>query len=148
MSKELVLSTIKELGFLVNANRYGYDFEYEKLCVLYLPDDDENFLRFSLPNIYGITEENKPFVFEVINETNIDLKSSKTCAYDDCVWVNYEHRLFGDEHMEDVIKHILLVLQATALLFQRKIDGDDTFPGADDCDEDNANNKEIKEEEL
>ena len=148
MSKELVLSTIEELGFSVKCDDFGYVFEYEKVFVLYLPDeDDENFLRFALPNIYDITEENKPFVLEVVNETNIALKYSKTCAYDDCVCVYYEHRLFGGEHMEDVIRHILLVLQATAFLFLRKIEGDDTLPGADDFDENNTNNNETKEEE-
>lgn len=144
MSKELVLAKLEELGFsLEEAGDFGYIFKYEELTILYMPDDDENFLRFAVPNIYDVTEENKPFVLEVVNETNMAIKYSKTCVYGEDVWVFYEYRLFGDGELEEIIEHSMLLLQATYFLFHRKIEGDDSLPGENDESE-----EETKEDEV
>lgn len=142
MSKELILAKIEELGFSIEeAGDFGYVFKFEELTILYMPDDDENFLRFAVPNIYDVTDENKRFVLEVVNDTNMSIKYSKTCVYGDSVWVFYEYRLFGDDNLEDIIEHSMLLLQASYFLFHRKLEGDDTLPGEDD------NNNETKEDE-
>lgn len=146
MSKELILAKIEELGFSIEeAGDFGYVFKYEELTILYMPDDDENFLRFAVPNIYDVTDENKPFVLEVVNDTNMSIKYSKTCVYGDSVWVFYEYRLFGEDNLEDIIEHSMLLLQASYFLFHRKLEGDDTLPGEDEDDDDN--NNETKEDE-
>lgn len=146
MSKELILAKIEELGFSIEeAGDFGYVFKFEELTILYMPDDDENFLRFAVPNIYDVTDENKRFVLEVVNDTNMSIKYSKTCVYGDSVWVFYEYRLFGDDNLEDIIEHSMLLLQASYFLFHRKLEGDDTLPGEDEEDDDN--NNETKEDE-
>lgn len=147
MNKEFVLSKLKELGFTVEeVGEYGYVFKYEGLAILYMPDDDENFLRFAVPNIFDVTDENKQMVLEVVNATNLAIKFSKTCVYGDDVWIFYEYRTFEDEHLEDILEHTMLLLQATYNLFYRKIEGDDTLPGEDD-DETEINEDENKEGE-
>ena len=144
MSKELILAKIEELGFSIEeAGDFGYVFKYEELTILYMPDDDENFLRFAVPNIYDVTDENKRFVLEVVNDTNMSIKYSKTCVYGDSVWVFYEYRLLGEDNLEDIIEHSMLLLQASYFLFHRKLEGDDTLPGEDEDD----NNNETKEDE-
>ena len=146
MSKELILAKIEELGFSIQeAGDFGYVFNFEELTILYMPDDDENFLRFAVPNIYDVTDENKWLVLEVVNDTNMSIKYSKTCVYSDSVWVFYEYRLFGEDNLEDIIEHSLLLLQASYFLFHRKLEGDDTLPGEDEDDKDN--NNETKEDE-
>ena len=146
MSKELILAKIEELGFSIEeAGDFGYVFKFEELTILYMPDDDENFLRFAVPNIYDVTDENKRFVLEVVNDTNMSIKYSKTCVYGDSVWVFYEYRLFGDDNLEDIIEHSMLLLQASYFLFHRKLEGDDTLPGEDEDDDDK--NNETKEDE-
>lgn len=146
MSKELILAKIEELGFSIEeAGDFGYVFKFEELTILYMPDDDENFLRFAVPNIYDVTEENKRFVMEVVNDTNLSIKYSKTCVYGNRVWVFYEYRLFGEDNLEDIIEHSLLLLQASYFLFHRKLEGDDTLPGENEEDDDNDN--ETKEDE-
>lgn len=146
MSKELILAKIEELGFSIEeAGDFGYVFKFEELTILYMPDDDVNFLRFAVPNIYDVTDENKRFVLEVVNDTNMSIKYSKTCVYGDSVWVFYEYRLFGDDNLEDIIEHSMLLLQASYFLFHRKLEGDDTLPGEDEDDDDN--NNETKEDE-
>ena len=143
MSKELVLEKLESLGFsVVDAHEFGYVFKYEELTLLYMPDDDENFLRFALPNIFDVTAENRPFVLEVVNDTNMTIKYSKTCVFGESVWVFYEYRLFGDDNIEVIIEHGLLLLQATVGLFHRKIEGDDELPQAgDDCENENKEGK-------
>jgi hypothetical protein len=143
MSKELVLEKLESLGFsVVDAHEFGYVFKYEELTLLYMPDDDENFLRFALPNIFDVTAENRPFVLEVVNDTNMTIKYSKTCVFGESVWVFYEYRLFGDDNIEVIIEHGLLLLQATVGLFHRKIEGDDEFPQTEDnCENENKEGK-------
>ena len=139
MSKELVLEKLESLGFsVVDAHEFGYIFKFEELTLLYMPDDDEFFLRFALPNIFDVTAENRPFVLEVANDTNMTVKYSKTCVFGESVWVFYEYRLFGDDNIEAIIEHGLLLLQATVELFHRKIEGDDGYLQAEN-DSENEN---------
>lgn len=145
MVKELVLSKLENLGFVTEEiPDLGYVFKYEEMAILYMPDDDdENFLRFAVPNIYDVTEENKPFVLEVVNDTNMAIKYSKTCVYSEDVWVFYEYRLFEENDLEDIIEHCILLLQATYFLFHRKIEGEDSISQGD-----TENNDETKEDEV
>ena len=129
MNKELVLSKLGELGFeLKEIEDYGYLFRYEDLSMLYIPDeDDDNFLRFALPNVFDVTDENRPFVLEVVNDTNMTIKYTKTCVYDDDVWAFYEYRTFNDDNLEDIIEHGLVLLQSTCYVFRSKVEGDDSY---------------------
>lgn len=147
MNKELVLSKLEELGFMLEeAGEFGHIFKYEELTILYMPDDDDNFLRFAVPGIFDVTDENKDFVLEVVNATNMAIKYSKTCVYGDDVWVFYEYRLFDNAHLDDILEHAMLLLQATYYLFNRKIEGDESLPGEDNNETEN-NENENKEDE-
>ena len=133
------------------AKQYGFIFKYEGLAILYMPDDDEHFLRFAAPKIYDVTEENKYFVMEVINDTNMSIKYSKTGVLDDEVWSFSEYRLFGEERIEDIVEYNLRLLRVTVGHFFRKIDGDDELleEGDDDDNEllEDDGNDERKEDE-
>lgn len=138
MNKQMVLSTLEELGFMTEeVGTSGYYFKFEDLGILYMPDDDDDFLRFAVPNIFEVTEENNPFVLDVINAVNLAIKYSKTCVNDDEVWIYYEYRVFGEEHLEEIVEHCMLLLQVTYALFYRKVEGDDTLPYADEENDDN-----------
>lgn len=124
MEKEEVLEKLSVLGFdIEEVPNLGYIFKYEGLTLLYMPDDDEDFLRFAAPNVFEVTEENRPFVMEMINETNKTVKYSKVCAYVEHVWVFYEYHLFDGTDLEDVIEHILLLIKATVAFFHRLVEG-------------------------
>ncbi len=143
MSNELVLSKFEELGLtLEDAGEFGYFFKFEDLNFLYLPDeDDKNYLRLAVPNIFDVTADNRSLVMEVVNETNMSVKYSKTCVSNDSVWSFYEHRLFGEDNIEDTIEYGIRLLQVTVGLYYRKIEGDYTLPG------DKGNGCETKEDE-
>ena len=144
MNKSVILLQLEELGFSIEqVDEDFYFFDYEELKILYMPDnEDDSFLRFAIPYIYDVTEENKPFVLEVVNDTNLAIKYSKTCVYKDTVWIFYEHRIFEEVDLGELLEHTLMLLKATYYLFHRKIEGDDTFPYDDDGD-----NNETEEEE-
>ena len=141
MDKNEVLEKLEVLGFdIEEVPDFGYIFKFEGLTLLYMPDDDdENFLRFAAPNIFDVTDENRAFVLEVVNETNLTIKYSKVCAYGEQVWAFYEYRLFGDGELEDIIEHSLYLIRATVVLFHRKVEGGDI--------EEKENDEEEKGEE-
>jgi len=140
MSKELILKTLEELGFEVqDIPEFACMFNYEGMTFLYMPDDDdEHFLRFAVPNIFDVTDENKNFVLDIVNSTNMTIKYSKTCVWGENVWAFYEYRVFSDENIEDIIEHGLLLLKATVALFHRKVEGDDVILDDDDDDDDSG----------
>lgn len=135
MEKKVILEKLEEFGFSVEEiPEFGYVFNYEGINILYAPDDeDEDFLRFSVPNIFDVTEDNRAPVLDIINDTNLKIKYGKVCAYGSNVWATYEHRIFNNDNIDEVIEHSLLLLQATVILFHRLVEGDDVrqFRGDD-----------------
>ena len=85
-------------------------------------------------------------VLEIVNETNMTIKNSKTCVYCDDVWIISEYRTFDDGHLDEILEHVMRLLQVTFYLFYRKIEGDDIFPDEDGDDTEN-NENENKEDE-
>jgi len=66
MNKTDVLETLAVLGFEVEEiPDFGFLFRYEGLSIVYMPDDDENFLRFAAPHMFDVTEDNRAFVLEI-----------------------------------------------------------------------------------
>jgi hypothetical protein len=107
--------------------------QYEGMTLLYLfDDDDEEFFRMAAPKIFDVTEENRELLLDIVNEINIKLKYSKTTVLDDAVWVSYEQLLSDDEHIDAVIEHSIMVLQATVYAFHRRVNGDDINPSHSD----------------
>lgn len=139
MDKNEVLEKLEVLGFdIEEVPDFGYVFKYEGLTLLFMPDDDEDFLRFAAPNMFDVTDENRAFVLEVVNETNLTIKYSKVCVYGEQVWAFYEYCLFGGD-LEDIIEHSLYLIRATVALFHRKVEGGDI--------EEKENDEEEKGEE-
>ena len=136
MNKTEVLEKLEVLGFdFEEMPDFGYIFKYEGLTLIFMPDNDEDFLRFAAPNIFDVTEDNRAFVLEVVNETNLTIKYSKVCMYCDQVWAFYEYRLFGENELEDIVEHSLLLLHATVALFHRKVEGEDMETDDNDNEE-------------
>lgn len=126
MNKEVILKKLEMFGFEIEEiTDYGYIFKHEGVSMLYIPDEDEECIRFAVPNIFEVTEENRAFVHEVVNDTNLCIKYSKVCVCDDWVWVFYEYHVLGECDTTDLIEHSLLLLCATMTLFFRKVEGED-----------------------
>ena len=137
MNKNEIVRKLKEFGFeLHEIPKSGYMFQYEDLAVLYMPEEgDDNFVRFAVPNIYDVTEENKPYLLDMANETNVTIKYGKVCIYGDYVWACAEHHYYGNEELEALIGLNLSLLKAMVSHFNRLVEGG----GAEHDEEINAN---------
>ncbi len=136
MKKEEVLERLQELGFdMEEALDIGcYIFKLEGRTFFYIPEEsDENMLRFAALNNFDVTEDNRAFVLEVMNDINMNIKYIKVCIIGDQVWAFYEHRLFGEFDIEEIIMHVLLFLRATIVKFDNIVEGGDF----ENIDEDN-----------
>ena len=126
MDKKSIIKQMARLGFIGTGDEDEsiFAFKFEDTNILYLPDEkDENFLCFAEPQIYEVTEDNRPFVLELMNEINQILKYAKTFIREESVWISYEIRLFGNEDIKEVLEHCLHMLQAAHRAFFKKING-------------------------
>lgn len=136
--KEIILEQLCSMGFEpIELGNVGYAFKYEELNYLYMPDDnDEQFLRIAVPQLYDVTDENRAAVLEAMHDTGLMLKYSKVCImYEDAVWAIYEHRFSTCEDLAEILEHIIRVLEVTAQVFHKKISGEDVVFNSDDSDE-------------
>ena len=126
--KEIVLGHLKALGFdPVELGGLGYTFNYEEINYLYMPDDDdENFLRIAIPHIFEVNDENRVVVFDAMHDSSLLVKYAKVCImYEGAVWAIYEHRLTSSDNLQELLEHIIRVLEATAHIFHKKVNGED-----------------------
>lgn len=142
MNKKEMVKKLKELGFeLQKVPKAGYMFLHEDLAVLYMPEEqDEKFVRFAVPNLYDVTEENRQYLMEMANETNVTIKYGKVCIYNDYVWACSEHRCYGNEDLEELIGVNLSLLHAMVSYFCQLVEN-----GGVCIDEDNTEEKESEE---
>lgn len=144
-TEELVLKELTSMGFEpTQVGDMGYAFNYEELTFLFITDDDDAFLRFAIPNMFEVTDDNRTFVLEAINQTSLSLKYSKMCITSDAyVWAMYEHRLNSTEDITNLLEHIILVLFITYDIFYKSVSGEDVMSGndADDDTDDDTDEK-------
>lgn len=140
--KEIVLDQLKAMGFEpIELGDVGFVFKYEDMNYLYMPDDDdEQFLRIVIPHLFEVTDENRVAVLDAMHETGLKLKYAKVCImYENAAWAIYEHRLNSTENLPELLEHIIRVLEATAHVFYKKMNGEEvlgSFEDSEDCSDD------------
>lgn len=142
MEKELIVEGLENLGFdLEDLGDGSYVFQYEGFTLLLgLDDDDPDFLRVAVPNIYTVDdEENSPIVLHICNEVNCRIKYTKALLLDSSVWIVFEHRLSGMDNLEDFLRFSLRLVQESTILFYRLSNGGDAPNLGDDEDNDDDN---------
>lgn len=134
---EIILDQLKTMGFEpVELGEVGYLFKYEDMNYLYQPDDDdEHFLRIVIPQLFEVTDENRVAVLDAMHETTLLLKYSKvSIMYDNGVWAIYEHRLGSTDNLAELLEHIIRVLEVTAHVFYKEINGEDVAGRLEESD--------------
>lgn len=124
---EQTVEHLYNLGFSPQAlDGEGTDFKFTYKGRHYLLMDnngDEQFVRFALPQIYSVTDENKPILLDIIQQLGLSLKYIKAAIYDDDVWIFYEHHLDeGAVISEETVEHIIRTILAGHKWFQNAID--------------------------
>ena len=136
--KKIILEQLNAMGFEpTKVGDVGYVFKYEDVNFLYMPDeDDEQFLRIAIPHLFEVTDENRVTVLEAMHDTALLLKYAKICImYETATWAIYEHRLTTTDKLAELLEHIILVLEAAAHVFHKKINGEEVMGRSDNSDE-------------
>jgi len=135
--KEEILQEIKALGFEpIEIQDIGYLFECGDAHILYIPsEDDDDYLRFAIPNIYDVTEENSSFLLEIVNDANLELKYVKANMMGDyTLWLFFEHKRSVEEPLDDILEFMIRTLEYSRKHVLQNIYGelhDGTFDEAD-----------------
>lgn len=125
---ELILKELRALGLeLEEVTDIGFHFICENSHFLFMPcENDENFLRFAIPGIFEVTEENRLFLLDIANKTNMDLKYVKAVIMDnETLWLFLEYRMVGEQSLDELLEFIIRMLLYCKQYVIRHIHGDD-----------------------
>lgn len=116
---------LQELGYdLTRVSKGFYMFSSNGTKMLYVPEKQApECLRFAIPCLYEVTDENKQFLSDIINHTNLSVKYAKTMIINQQVWMIYEYHTPENVDIEEVITHCLLTLLASKKTFFDLIEG-------------------------
>lgn len=121
--KNLVMNFLRQEGFQPQETPFGIAFKADGLSYAVLIDeDDSQFLRIALPNIFDVTAENRVAVLEAINTVNMDMKVSKTCIWGDSVTVFVEQLIDESPELGDIIPRTLRIMNGTRRSFYQAIE--------------------------
>lgn len=124
--KELMLDYLREEGFCPKETEYGLDFKCEgKTFVFFYDEEDEQYFRLMMPNIFEVTDENRDAVLRALNKTNSDLKVVKAYTpIPDAVWVGFEVLVDSTPVLADFVPRSLNMLRMAQQKFYEAIQED------------------------
>ena len=96
---------------------YGIFFRFQMLnFAVFWDEDDDHFLRISIPNIFDVDENNRIDALTVSNTINMERKVVKALVTDNSVWISAEQLLdqdFSEQKMIETWPIRLISLSAT-----------------------------------
>lgn len=112
--KDLMTQYLREEGFCPKDTEYGIDFKFEGTSYAFLyEDDDEQFFRLLMPNIFEMTEENEDVVLRAMNEANASVKVVKIYTpVEGYVWAGFEVLVDSTPVLGDIVPRALNMLRA------------------------------------
>jgi len=146
---DLILNQLRALGFDLDILKKEncYHLIFEDTHILYMPaEDDNDFLRFAVPAVFDVTDENRGSVFEITNKLNSDLKYLKAIVMSDSLWLFMEYRMTEGQQIDELLEFVIRMLQYSRNYFRKLISGDD---GDDESlNTDNDSSVEISDNEI
>ena len=121
--KDQVFEEIKRLcGKVVMLNNGWCHFVYRHLHFVFIPDDDNDMIRISIPHIANSTDYTREILDTVINETNRKVKYIKVIILENgSISLNYDHKISNDEKVDEMVSHMVLTLFAASEYLNRKL---------------------------
>lgn len=123
--KDQIKDFLAEEGFRPQEEDFGIYFRYQMLSFLiHWDEDDELFLKISLPGIFTTDENNRVDALEAVNAVNVERKVVKALIYDDSVWLTAEQLLDSTPKYDDIIPRTLgMLMEARGAFYEalRKI---------------------------
>lgn len=117
------MNFLREEGFCPKEDEFGIEFKFEGAVFLFIHDeDDEQFFRLMMPNIYDVTDENREVVMSAMNKVNFRVKVVKVISpVPHSVWVAFEVLLDSTPVLGDIVPRALNMLKAGRAAFYEAI---------------------------
>lgn len=121
--KELMLQYLKEEGFCPKEDEYSIDFKCEGRTFAFLYDnEDDQYFRLMMPNIFEVTDENREVVLRALNETNSSVKVVKAYTpIPQAVWIGFEVLVDSTPVLADIVPRGLNMLRTAQRTFYEEI---------------------------
>lgn len=121
--KELMLQYLKEEGFCPKEDEISIDFKCEgRNYAFFYDEDDDQYFRLMMPNIFEVTDENRDAVLYALNETNNALKVVKAYTpIPQAVWIGFEVLVDSTPVLADLVPRALSMLRAAQQKFYEEI---------------------------
>ena len=121
--KELMMQYLQEEGFCPKETEFGLEFKCEgRAFVFFYDNDDDQYFRLMMPNIFEVTDENRDIVMRVLNETNGALKVVKAYTpIPQAVWIGFEVLVDSTPVLADIVPRGLNMLRTAQQTFYEEI---------------------------
>lgn len=121
--KEQVVEEIKRQCGVVRVLNNGWcHFVYHHLHYLYIPDDENEMIRISIPHVVNSKECKKDEVDAAVNETNREVKFIKAMVLNNgSISLNYDYRTGNEENVGEVVPHMIQTLFGAAEYMKGKL---------------------------
>jgi hypothetical protein len=119
----MVFEYLKQQGLMPSIDEDNdIVFKYQMLTfVFFTDDDDQQFFRLALPNIFDVTEDNRIAVLEAINEVNKLMKVVKLIIPNDDVWATTEIMMDTTPVLDDLFPRLINILMGAQREFYNQI---------------------------
>lgn len=122
--KELMKQYLLEEGFCPREDEYSIDFKCEGRSYAFIyDDDDDQYFRLMMPNIFNVTDENRDAVMYALNETNTTVKVVKAYTpIPEAVWVGFEVLVDRTPVLADLVPRGINMLRTAQQTFYEAIE--------------------------
>lgn len=121
--KDQVIEEIKRLcGKVMMLNNGWCHFVYRHLHYVFIPDDNNDMIRISIPHVANSADYAREVLDKAINETNREVKFIKAMVLNNgSITLNYDHRISNDENVDETVSHMVLTLFAASEYLMQKL---------------------------
>ena len=121
--KDQVVEEIKRQCGVVRVLKNGWcHFVYHHLHYLYIPDDENEMIRISIPHVANSIEFKKDEVDAAVNETNREVKFIKAMILNNgSISLNYDYRTGNEENVGEAVPHMIQTLLGAAVYMKGKL---------------------------
>lgn len=125
MKQEEIVNEIRQMcGNIILLPSLGWHFRYNDQVYFYVVGKDESMIRFCIPFVSGIAEEDLNVLKEAVNETNRNVKFIKALLSEKDkgkVSLDYDHKISDKVVAKDIVPHIIKTLDFASGYLKEKI---------------------------
>lgn len=111
MQEKVTKEIINLCGGAEKLSSYGWHFVHNSLHYFYAPDNDQKYIRITIPHISKVIENNMNEVTNAVNETNREVKFIKAVILKKgSISISYDHKIAENEDIAQIVQHMITTL--------------------------------------